>query len=50
MTTLIPVIDRNRNRFSIGQFCIVADQGMVSPETMKQLEDPQGNISSIFGA
>ncbi|UCF85659.1 MAG: IS1634 family transposase, partial [Desulfobacteraceae bacterium] len=48
--TLIPVIDRIRNRFSIGQFCIVADRGMISADTIKQLEDPQRNIPYIFGA
>ena len=48
--SLIPVIDRIRNRFSIGQFCIVADRGMISVETMKQLEDTQRNIPYIFGA
>jgi transposase len=48
--TLIPVIDRIRNRFSIGQFCIVADRGMISAETIKQLEDPQRNIPYIFGS
>jgi len=48
--SLIPVIDRIRNRFSIGQFCIVADRGMISAGTMKQLEDPDRSIPYIFGA
>lgn len=36
--TLIPVIDRIRSRFHIGQFCIVADRGMISAETLKELD------------
>ena len=50
VTTLIPVIDRIRNRFHVGQFCIVADRGMISADTLKKLEDPQRNIPYIFGA
>lgn len=49
VTTLIPVIDRIRNRFHVGQFCIVADRGMISADTLKELEDPQRNIPYIFG-
>jgi transposase len=48
--TLIPVIDRIRNRFHTGRFCIVADRGMISNKTLKELEDPQRNISYILGA
>jgi transposase len=50
VTTLIPVIDRIRNRFDVGEFCIVADRGMISTETLKKLEDPQRGISYILGA
>jgi len=32
--TLIPVIDRIRNRFHTGRFCIVADRGMISNKTL----------------
>jgi transposase len=35
--SLIPVIERLRSRFAIGQFCIVADRGMISAETVKAL-------------
>lgn len=48
--TLIPVVERIRNRFSVGQFCIVADRGMISAETMRELESPKRNISYILGA
>jgi transposase len=45
--TLIPVIDRVRERFHIQNFCIVADRGMISAETVKELEEDK--ISYILG-
>ena len=36
--TLIPVVDRVRKRFGIRRFCVVADRGMISAETIKELE------------
>jgi transposase len=48
VTTLIPVIDRLRNRFHIGRFCIVADRGMVSNKTIGELDER--NIPYILGA
>jgi transposase len=50
VTTLIPVIDRMRNRFHVGRCCIVADRGMISAETMRALEDPERDIPYILGA
>lgn len=47
--TLIPVVDRVRKRFNTGQFCIVADRGMISAETLTELESPGRNISYILG-
>ena len=38
VTTLVPVIDRLRKRFSIGRICIVADRGMISAGTIAALE------------
>jgi hypothetical protein len=38
VTTLIPVIDRLRGRFAIARVCVVADRGMISAETMAELE------------
>ena len=35
--SLIPVTDRIRSRFHPGQFCIVADRGMISADTLKKL-------------
>ena len=37
MTTLLPVIDRLRRRFSIGRVCVVADRGMISTATIEGL-------------
>jgi transposase len=45
--TLIPVTDRIRKRFGIDHLCIVADRGMISAETIKELEDR--NIAYILG-
>lgn len=45
--TLIPVIDRIRKRFGIHRFCIVADRGMISAETINELE--KRNIAYILG-
>jgi len=45
--TLIPVIDRVRERFGISRFCVVADRGMISNNTIKELENR--NISYILG-
>src|SRR3974377_1983286 len=38
VTTLIPVIDRLRTRFAIARVCIIADRGMISAETVAELE------------
>lgn len=48
VTTLIPVIERIRNRFHVGQFCIIADRGMISATTINELE--QKKIPYILGA
>jgi len=37
--TLIPVTDRIRKRFGINSFCVVADRGMISADTIEELED-----------
>jgi transposase len=48
--SLIPVTDRIRSRFHVGQFCVVADRGMISADTLIELEDPARNIPYILGA
>ena len=45
--TLIPVIDRVRKRFGINRFCVVADRGMISADTIEELESR--NIPYILG-
>ena len=45
--TLIPVIDSVRKRFSINNFCIVADRGMISAATINELESRE--IPYILG-
>ncbi len=37
--TLIPVTDRIRKRFGINSFCVVADRGMISNNTIEELEN-----------
>lgn len=46
---LIPVADRIRKRFGIEQFCIVADRGMISADTLNELEFPERQIPYIVG-
>jgi len=38
VTTLVPMVNRLRRRFSIGSVCVVADRGMISAETIRELE------------
>lgn len=47
VSSLIPVVDRMRVRFGVGSFCIVADRGMISEDTIRKLE--KRNISYILG-
>jgi transposase len=42
--TLLPVVEGIRKRF-----CVVADRGMISQETLKALEDPANSIPYIVG-
>ncbi|MBT9136983.1 MAG: hypothetical protein DDT34_02069 [Firmicutes bacterium] len=46
--TLVPVMQRLRRRFDIGNICIVSDRGMISAETMDYLEGER--IPYILGA
>ena len=48
VTTLLPVIDRLRRRFSIGRVCVVADRGMISASTIAELEARK--LEYILGA
>jgi hypothetical protein len=48
VTTLLPVIDRLRQRFGIDRVCIVADRGMISAAAIAGLEERQ--LEYILGA
>jgi transposase len=41
VTTLLPEMKRLQSRFSIGQFCIVADRGMISADTLEKLDEDE---------
>jgi transposase len=47
VTTLLPVVERIRKRFGVGNFCVVADRGMISAETLRRLEE--NKIGYILG-
>jgi transposase len=48
--TLIPVVDRLQQRFRIHSICIVADRGMISQDTIAQLQADQRRVHFILGA
>jgi len=48
ITLLVPVVDQLRTRFGIERVCVVADRGLISAETMRQLE--ARNWQYILGA
>ena len=48
--TLIPVVDRLRSRFAINRVCIVADRGMISKQTIEDLENDKRGWLYILGA
>ena len=50
VTTLIPVVDRLRIRFGVTKVCIVADRGMISKETIEELEQQERSWQYILGA
>jgi len=48
--TLVPIVERLQARFGIRRICIVADRGMISQETLTELEKPQRGWQYILGA
>lgn len=48
--TLIPVVDRLRERFHIERLCVVADRGMISRKTIEELRGPVRGVQFILGA
>lgn len=47
--TLIPVVERIRKRFTVSKFCVVADRGMISNETLQEFEKPENKVPYILG-
>ncbi len=47
--TLLPVAERIRRRFQVARFCLVADRGMISRETLQALEDKNTGLDYILG-
>jgi len=39
--TLIPIVERLEKRFAIGRICVVADRGMISADTLRELDRRQ---------
>jgi len=48
VTTLVPIVERLRERFHIGAVCVVADRGMISAKPIRTLEGMPG-LSYILG-
>jgi len=48
--TLLPVVDRLRSRFALDELCLVADRGMISAETIAELQDQDRSCHYILGA
>ena len=48
VTTLLPVVDRMKQRFGLKRVCWIADRGMVSQKTIEELEDRK--MEYILGA
>jgi len=49
VTTLLPVVEQMKKRFSIRSFCIVADRGMISADILHQLESDENQMLYILG-
>jgi hypothetical protein len=48
--TLVPIVDRLRERFHIQRICIVADRGMISKQTIAELGQSARTVRFILGA
>ena len=48
--TLIPVVERLKERFRVRALCVVADRGMISEETIAALEGSNPPVGYILGA
>src|SRR5512137_1725967 len=50
VTTLLPVVNRLRQRFRVRRVCMVADRGMISASTIGALESEELDCDYILGA
>lgn len=50
VTTLLPLVDDLRERFGLCRFSVVADRGMISEATVKELEALDPPVGYILGA
>ena len=50
VVTLLPVVEEMKKRFAIRRFCIVADRGMISAKTVRELESDENQMLYILGA
>ena len=50
VTTLLPVVNRLRQRFRVRRVCLVADRGMISAKTIAALESEEMDCDYILGA
>ncbi len=50
VTSLIPIVDRLKQRFHIRSVCVVADRGMISRDTIRQLQASDREVHYLLGA
>ena len=50
VTSLLPVLRRLESRFGMKEICIVADRGMISTQTVNEIESKHANLRYILGA
>jgi transposase len=50
VASLLPVVEEIKQRFGIDRFCIVADRGMISADTVEELESDDNQMLYILGA
>jgi transposase len=48
--TLLPVVDRMKQRFRVRELCVLADRGMISKKTITELEEADPPVLYILGA
>jgi transposase len=43
--SLVPIVERLKTRFPVGQVCIVADRGMIGADTLQQIRERKWQYS-----